>query len=163
MPRKTSEHFLKKKLNARGWRLTPQRDIILQVFQNLPKGKYLSAEELDRTLAKREQAVSLSTIYRTLKIMTRLGILRELELVEGHKLYELKTLSSHYQHHLICIQCNKIIQFQNDLILNQALNQVETAGLKMTDCHLTVYTICPEARRLGWPGSISCNWTCHIY
>ena len=37
---------LKAELNARGWRMTPPRSKILQVFQNLPKGKHLSAEEL---------------------------------------------------------------------------------------------------------------------
>ena len=80
---------LKAELNSKGWRLTPQREIILQVFQNLPRGNHLSAEELHGLLEQRGETVSLSTVYRTVKLMTRMGILRELELAEGHKHYEL--------------------------------------------------------------------------
>ncbi|HEY9656678.1 MAG TPA: transcriptional repressor, partial [Crinalium sp.] len=37
---------LKAELNEKGWRLTPQRETLLQVFQNLSKGNHLSAEDL---------------------------------------------------------------------------------------------------------------------
>ena len=76
---------LKSELNSRGWRLTPQREKILHVFQNLPEGNHLSAEELYELLENRKEGISLSTIYRSVKLMSRMGILRELELAEGHK------------------------------------------------------------------------------
>lgn len=151
---------LRAELNAKGWRLTPQRETILQVFQNLPRGNHLSAEELHDMLVKRGEKVSLSTIYRTLKLWTRMGILRELELAEGHKHYELNTASPHHHHHLVCIQCNQTIEFENDTILKLAMKQVEKAGLQMIDCQLTIYTICPEALRLGWPAATPSDWTC---
>ena len=84
---------LKAELNARGWRLTPQREKILHVFQNLPRGNHLSAEELFELLEERGETISLSTIYRSVKLMSRMGILRELELAEGHKHYELNHTS----------------------------------------------------------------------
>ena len=80
---------LKAKLKQQGFRLTPQRQTILQIFQTLPQGQHLSAEELHRLLEEKKQAISLATIYRTLKLMARMGILRELELAEGHKHYDL--------------------------------------------------------------------------
>ena len=43
---------LKAELNERGWRLTPQREIILKTFQNLPEGNHLSAEDLCDLLGK---------------------------------------------------------------------------------------------------------------
>ncbi|NJQ97605.1 MAG: transcriptional repressor, partial [Hydrococcus sp. CSU_1_8] len=100
---------LKAELNSRGWRLTPQREKILHVFQNLPRGNHLSAEELYGVLEQREEGISLSTIYRSVKLMSRMGILRELELAEGHKHYELNQPYPHHHHHLVCIQCNKTI------------------------------------------------------
>jgi hypothetical protein len=45
---------LKAELNAKGWRMTPQREKILHVFQNLPKGNHLSAEELHGGLSQRK-------------------------------------------------------------------------------------------------------------
>ncbi|MGB7520816.1 MAG: transcriptional repressor, partial [Spirulinaceae cyanobacterium] len=80
---------LKAELNSRGWRMTPQREKILHLFQNLPRGNHLSAEEVFDLLDQKGEPISLSTIYRSVKLMALMGILRELELAEGHKHYEL--------------------------------------------------------------------------
>jgi Fur family ferric uptake transcriptional regulator len=151
---------LKAELNSRGWRLTPQRETILHVFQNLPRGDHLSAEELHELLEQRGEGISLSTIYRSVKLMARMGILRELELAEGHKHYELNQPFPHHHHHLVCIQCNRTLEFKNDSILKQGMKQVEKVGFQLIDCQLTIHTICPEALRMGWPSSLPSNWSC---
>lgn len=151
---------LKAELNSKGWRLTPQRETILHVFQNLPRGNHLSAEELYNLLQQRDEHISLSTIYRTVKLMARMGILRELELAEGHKHYELNHPYPHHHHHIVCVQCNQTIEFKNDTILKQGLKQAEKSGLQLIDCQLTIHTICPEALRRGWPAMLPSNWVC---
>ncbi|MEQ9359797.1 transcriptional repressor [Coleofasciculus chthonoplastes] len=151
---------LKAELNSRGWRLTPQRETILHVFQNLPRGNHLSAEELFHLLDKRGEPISLSTIYRSVKLMARMGILRELELAEGHKHYELNQPFPNHHHHLVCIQCNQTIEFKNDSILKQAMKQVDKEGFQLIDCQLTIHSICPEALRMGWPCALPSNWRC---
>jgi len=151
---------LKAELNARGWRLTPQREKILKIFQDLPSGNHLSAEELCEALEKQEEAISLSTIYRSVKLMSRMGILRELELAEGHKHYELNQPYPHHHHHMVCIQCNKTLEFKNDSILKHSLKQCEKEGFQLIDCQLTVMTICPEALRMGWPSTLPSHWSC---
>lgn len=151
---------LKAELNARGWRLTPQREKILQIFQNLPKGEHLSAEELHGYLSEQGEKISLSTIYRSVKLMARMGILRELELAEGHKHYELNHPHPNHHHHIVCIQCNKTLEFQDDSILKHSLKQCKKEGFQLIDCQLTVMTICPEALRMGWPSTIPGDWTC---
>ena len=151
---------LKAELNSRGWRLTPQRETILAVFQNLPKGQHLSAEELHELLVERKEEISLSTIYRSVKLMSRMGILRELELAEGHKHYELQGEFPHHHHHIVCVQCNRTIEFENNSILKHSHKQCEKQGFDLLDCQLTVTTICPEAKRMGWPSSLPSDWTC---
>lgn len=151
---------LKAELNARGWRLTPQREKILTIFQNLPKGNHLSAEELHELMEKQGEGISLSTIYRSVKLMSRMGILRELELAEGHKHYELQQPYPHHHHHIVCVQCNRTIEFKNDSILKHSLKQCEKEGFQLIDCQLTVTTICPEAIRMGWPSALPSNWCC---
>lgn len=150
----------KAELNEKGWRLTPQRETILLVFQNLPKGNHLSAEDLHTLLQSRGEQISLSTIYRTLKLMARMGILRELELAEGHKHYEINQPYPNHHHHMVCVQCNKTIEFKNDSILKLGLKQAEKAGLHLLDCQLTIHTVCPEALRQGWPSLLPSNWSC---
>lgn len=159
MPPYTSAS-LKAELNSRGWRLTPQREKILHVFQNLPRGDHLSAEELSQVLEQRGEPISLSTIYRSVKLMSRMGILRELELAEGHKHYELNQPYPHHHHHLVCIQCNKTLEFRNDSILKHSLKQTEKEGFQLIDCQLTVMAVCPEAVRMGWPSALPSNWAC---
>lgn len=138
---------LKAELNERGWRLTPQRETILHVFQNLPEGQHLSAEDLYYLLQEQDQQISLSTIYRTLKLMARMGILRELELAEGHKHYELNQPYPHHHHHLICVRCNKTIEFKNDSILKTGMKAATREGYHLLDCQLTIHAVCPSCQR----------------
>jgi Fur family transcriptional regulator, ferric uptake regulator len=138
---------LKAELNERGWRLTPQRETILQVFHDLPKGEHLSAEDLHTQLCGGGENISLSTIYRTLKLMARMGILRELELAEGHKHYELNQPYPHHHHHLICVRCNKTIEFKNDTILRTGTKTAQKEGYHLLDCQLTIHAICPSCQR----------------
>lgn len=155
-----SSGSLKSELNSKGWRFTTQREVILELFQNLKQGNHLSAEDVYDLLDKREEKISLSTIYRTLKLMTRMGILRELELAETHKHYELSTAAQNSHHHTVCAQCNMTIEFENSSIVKQASKQVEKAGLELIDCQLTIYAICPEAKRRGWPAMLPNGWVC---
>ncbi|MBU6186725.1 MAG: transcriptional repressor [Synechococcales bacterium] len=137
---------LRTELNERGWRLTPQREIILDIFQNLPNGNHLSAEDLFEVLRLKGENISLSTIYRTLKMMSRMGVLRELELAEGHKHYEINQ-PSHHHHHLICVKCNKAIEFKNESILKIGSKMTLKEGYQLLDCQLTIHAICPSCQR----------------
>ena len=151
---------IKKKLNSRGWRMTPQREKILAIFQNLPQGDHLSAEEVHKSLEAEGEKISLSTIYRSVKLMTKMRILRELELAEGHKHYELNHPYPHHHHHIVCVQCNKTIEFQDDSILKHSLKQCQKEDFQLIDCQLTVMTICQEAIEMGWPSILPSGWRC---
>jgi Fur family transcriptional regulator, ferric uptake regulator len=143
---------LKVELNERGWRLTPQRETILHIFQNLPNGNHLSADDLHRRLQDQGENISLSTIYRTLKLMARMGILRELELAEGHKHYELNQPYPHHHHHLICVRCNTTIEFKNDPVLRIGAKTARREGFHLLDCQLTIHALCPPCQQaLGLP------------
>jgi Fur family transcriptional regulator, ferric uptake regulator len=138
---------LRAELHGKGWRLTPQREIILQVFQELESGKHLSAEDLQGVLASAGHNISLSTIYRTVKMMARMGILRELELAEGHKHYEINQPSPHHHHHLICVSCNNTIEFRNDSILKIGDKTAKKEGYHLLDCQMSIHAICPACQR----------------
>ncbi|GAB4210972.1 MAG: transcriptional repressor [Synechococcales cyanobacterium] len=142
-----SPEALKAELNARGWRMTPQREIILKTFQNLPEGEHLSAEDLCERLEQDGHPISLSTIYRTVKFMARMGILRELELTEGHKHYEINQPMPHHHHHLVCVKTNQVIEFKQNAILEISRKVAEKHGFKVLDCQLTIIGISPEGQR----------------
>ena len=147
MPPYTTATSLKAELNERGWRLTPQREKILSTFQQLPQGNHLSAEDLYHRLEGEGENISLSTIYRTLKLMARMGILRELELAEGHKHYEINEPSPYHHHHLICVRCNKTIEFKSESVLKVGAKTAQKEGYQLLDCQLTIHAVCPTCQR----------------
>jgi Fur family transcriptional regulator, ferric uptake regulator len=138
---------LKAELNDKGWRLTPQRETILKIFQELPEGEHLGAEALHEVLVGQGHDISISTVYRTVKLMARMGILRELELGEQHKYYEINQPAPHHHHHLICVNCAKTIEFRNDSILKTGAKAATTEGFQLLDCQLVVHAVCPACQR----------------
>ncbi|MEI6429402.1 MAG: transcriptional repressor [Pseudanabaena sp. ELA607] len=146
-PTSYSPEALKAELNAKGCRMTPQREVILQTFQDLPEGQHLSAEDLHDRLHHQGENISLSTIYRTVKLMARMGVLRELELAEDHKHYELNQPRPHHHHHLVCVKTNRIIEFKNDQILTISQKVADKYGFKVLDCELRIVGVSPEGQR----------------
>ncbi len=138
---------LRAELNERGWRLTPQRETILKLFQELPQGNHLSAEDLYNQLTELGEHISLSTIYRTLKLMARMGILRELELAEGHKHYEINQPHPYHHHHLICVRCSKTVEFKSDQVIKIGSKAAEKEGYHLLDCQLSIHAVCPACQR----------------
>ena len=138
---------LKAELHERGWRMKHQRETILKYFQNMPEIKHISAEDLRDMLKEEGSPIGLSTMYRNLKLMSRMGILRELELAEGHKHYEINRPYPHHHHHLICVKCNKTLEFKNDTALKAGIRQAEKEGYHLLDCQLTIHAVCPSCQR----------------
>lgn len=139
---------LKAELNELGWRLTTQREIILNTFMELPKGNHLSVEDLHDLLSRQGTPISLATIYRNTKLMAHMGILRELEFAEGHKHYELNEPEPNHHHHLICVKCNETIEFRSDSVLKIGKTKAKQAGFHLLDCQLTIHAICPSCQLL---------------
>ncbi|MGD1896133.1 MAG: Fur family transcriptional regulator [Phormidesmis sp.] len=138
---------LKSELHDRGWRMTAQRETILKTFQNLPEGEHLSADDLHDLLREDGSRIGLSTVYRNLKMMSRMGILRELELAEGQKRYEINQPAPHHHHHMICVRCNKTIEFKNDSVLKSGARAAHKFGYQLLDCQLSIRAVCPTCQR----------------
>jgi Fur family transcriptional regulator, ferric uptake regulator len=136
-----SDEALKGELNARGYRSTPQRQKVLSIFMALAQGEHLSAEDLHTTLEEDGEHISLSTVYRTLHLMVFMGLLRELELAEGHKHYELnRPLRDH--HHIVCVHCNQTLEFAEKSVAEIGEKTAKASGYHVLDCQLTLYGIC---------------------
>lgn len=136
-------------LRRRGYRMTPQRETILQVFQDLPDGTHLSAEELYEHLTRRDSGISLATAYRTLNLLASIGLLRELDFAEGHKHYELATPQSAPHHHLICVGCNTAQEFEAEELYGLGLSVAKERGFAMLDVQYKIYGLCPTCQDQG--------------
>src|SRR5260221_259378 len=85
-------------LRKRGYRLTPQRYMILSVIEEAEE--HLSIDQILERVQKRNPYVSLSTIYRTLELLRELGLVRENHLPGQQPRYEIAEGKAH--HHLVC-------------------------------------------------------------
>jgi Fur family ferric uptake transcriptional regulator len=108
----------------RGIRMTQQRRAILSVMETAKK--HLDAAQLLRKAQRLDASVDRSTVYRTLQLLKRQGLIDELDLMhihgEGHY-YERKLNRDHI--HMACLRCGKISEFVSD-VFEQLKQQVES-------------------------------------
>jgi Fur family transcriptional regulator, ferric uptake regulator len=105
MPGRLQAHFAE-----RGIRMTSQRRAILRVMETA--SKHLDAAQILRKAQRLDSSVDRSTVYRTLRLLKRHGLIDELDLMhlngEGHY-YERRIGSDHI--HMACLRCGKISEF----------------------------------------------------
>ncbi|MBM3133161.1 MAG: transcriptional repressor [Chloroflexi bacterium] len=93
-------------LKEKGYRLTPQRSMIVDVLHNAEK--HITPEEIHRQVSARFPEVNKSTVYRTLDVLKKLDLVDETDL-GGNKLYYHHADHGHH-HHLICQRCGRAIE-----------------------------------------------------
>jgi Fur family ferric uptake transcriptional regulator len=93
------------RLREKGYRLTPQRMMIVTAIENSPD--HISAEEIYAQVAATYPHVNISTVYRTLDLLKKLNLVFEINLGEGRVRYHAEESGHH--HHLVCQGCNKVI------------------------------------------------------
>jgi Fur family ferric uptake transcriptional regulator len=132
-----------RELSRRGYRLTPQRTMILSIIED--SDTHINAEEIYAQVVARYPKVNISTVYRTLELLKQLGMIYEIDLGGGRVGYHPEDKGHH--HHLICRKCGAVIDinesalFSVKAILLQAFNF--NADLK----HLAIYGLCEKCNK----------------
>ena len=139
---------LRSSLHNRGQRLTPQRERMLELFERLGEGRHLSAEEAHQRLKMEAEQVSLATVYRTLRLLSGMGLLKELEFAEGGRRFELAGQDQRHHHHLVCVRCGRIEEFENPAVLAAAEDAATRHGFRLLEGVLNVRALCPVCAAL---------------
>ena len=92
------------KLSEQGYRLTPQRMMILSAIEN--GDGHISAEEIYAQVTAKYPRVNISTVYRTLELLKRLELVTETDLGDGRLRYHPADKGHH--HHLVCTECGAV-------------------------------------------------------
>jgi Fur family ferric uptake transcriptional regulator len=100
-------------ISGEGLKATRQRKEILDIFLNLPSHQNLS--QIYAQVVKMNPKIGYTTVYRTLKLLTRLGLAAKRKFADGETRYEPTAEGSHHDH-LICLDCGKIIEFEDDAL-----------------------------------------------
>jgi Fur family ferric uptake transcriptional regulator len=101
-------------LNSKGLKFTrPRRLIFKEIFSS--KEVHPNAYEIHRRLKSKGQKVSLATIYRTLKLLVKSGLVSEIDFGENHSHYEPEIVKAAHGH-LVCLSCGEVKEFSHEKI-----------------------------------------------
>lgn len=136
-------------LKQNGLKVTNQRVAILEVLNSRP-GKHLTAEEIYDYVKKKYPDIGIATVYRTIQVLSELGLIDKLNLDDGYVRYEIckkgKENEGHHHHHLICLDCQNISAFQDDLLETLEARIKETMGFEVVDHEVKLYGRCKKCR-----------------
>lgn len=130
----------------------PRKWLVREVFRLKPE--HFDAEELLDKLRENghprgdgeEISISRATLYRTLDLMVKAGLLYKNTIDGGSARYEVK-LGRQHHHHIVCENCDKIVEFVDwghEHIVRQA---AACRGWQFHDSELVVYGLCPSCRK----------------
>lgn len=138
---------LKEELKKKGYKLTPQRRAIVDTIVD-SEGKHLTAEEIYDEVKKNCPEIGLATVYRTILLLEEIGIVSRLHLNDGCSRYELvHSDERHRHHHLICNECNSVIEVEDDLLDELEESIEKNYGFKIVDHSVKFYGICSECQK----------------
>lgn len=96
---------LQRELRSRGYRLTPQRQLVLEAVAMLRHG---TPEEICAEVRRTADGVNISTVYRTLELLEELGLVTHTHLGHGAPTYHPATDEEHL--HLVCRDCGGVTE-----------------------------------------------------
>jgi len=122
---------------AKGMRMTEQRRVIARVLAG--SEDHPDVEELYRRCAKVDDRISISTVYRTVRLFEDAGIIERHDFREGRARYETSRESHH--DHLINLRSGEVIEFQPEEIERMQAEVARKLGYKLVDHRLELYAI----------------------
>jgi Fur family ferric uptake transcriptional regulator len=127
------------RLRESGYRLTPQRELILEAVERLG---HATPDEVLAEVRKQSTAVNASTVYRTLEVLEELGLIRHAHLSDRAPTYH--STSEHEHFHLVCRNCHKVISVDPDVLTPVSDRLVADHGFTIDVGHLTVFGTCGD-------------------
>jgi len=137
---------IKQKFQEKQYKLTPQRQIILQVFME-HQDEHLSAEDVHVFVRQYSSEIGLATVYRTLELFSELDVLQKMDFGDGRSRYEFnETSTPHHHHHLICLGCGKVKEFEDDLLETLEKTIAHKSNFMIVNHQVKFYGYCHECK-----------------
>jgi Fur family ferric uptake transcriptional regulator len=128
-------------LRAKGYRLTPQRELVLAAVDRLG---HATPDDILTAVREESQAVNISTVYRTLELLEGLGLVRHAHITDRAPTYHSTATPAHI--HLVCRACQKITEVEPDLIEPLTTTLRGRYDFTTDVGHLTIFGTCGSCR-----------------
>jgi Fur family ferric uptake transcriptional regulator len=126
------------RLAAVGARVTRQRLLVAEALA--AAGRQITADDLYRSLGRREPVLGRATVFRTLETLVAAGVARRLEL-EGH-VYAYVACQPEHHHHLACTRCGRVEEIDEAYVRPIARRVAREKGFEIDDARLDFYGRC---------------------
>ena len=140
-------------LETKSLRMTSQRQAIIDAVFSTEE--HFTAEQLLDWSRARDKSVSRATVYRTLPLLTESGLVREMDFGKDYKFYD-PNYADHPDHnHIICEDCERIVEFESDQIARIESEISHQLGFAVKSQRLQITASCEELKQHG-----SCTKKC---
>ncbi len=133
---------LVERLRSAGYRITSPRLAVLDVIAR--EGEHLNPNEILEQAQEIHAGLGRATVYRTLEILTELGIVRPIYVGESGPMY-IRAEGAH--HHLVCSRCRRVIDFERCVADEIVQELAARYGFDITSHLLEFYGVCPDCRQ----------------
>jgi Fur family ferric uptake transcriptional regulator len=138
-------HTLLTNLRQRGFRITPQREMIVEIIAH--SDTHLTAEEIYAQVSQRTHALNLATVYRTLELLVETGAISRVDLGQGQVSYAAQHHGPHI--HLVCRCCGAVIDASQGML---EILQVKLQDQYQFDAdlqHISIPGVCASCQEMS--------------
>lgn len=128
-------------LREKGFRVTPQRIAVLEILRS--SGEHMTALEIYQRATEAIPGINEATIYRTLEMFNKEGLIFVSHLEGSQIAYEIGIK----HHHILCRQCNQNVQISHEMTLDIYAKLEQLSGYQLDSSHLTFLGICPDCQK----------------
>jgi Fur family ferric uptake transcriptional regulator len=126
-------------LRARGMRMTPQRQLVLDAVRQL---EHATPEQVHATVAQTAESVNITTVYRTLELLEELGLVTHTHLSHGAPTYHVAGGRQHI--HLVCRRCGIVEGVEPSILRALAADLTARRGFVVDIAHVALFGLCAE-------------------
>ncbi len=135
------ENDLTHELRTLGFRVTPQRRVILHILRHA--NDHLTPSEVFALAQEILPGLTEPTVYRTLEFLAQTGLAQAAFGSSGKRAYE---ISDHYHHHLICRQCGMEVEIPHTQLEKLYAALEVSTNYKLAHNHITFVGLCPACQ-----------------
>ena len=130
-------------LRTKGFKMTPQRELIFRAFFEM--GEHVTVEELYDRVREEDPTIGYSTVWRTLKLICKVGLAEEVNLGDGVTRYDRVTPSPHG--HLFCVSCKKLVEFDAGGVVGLLDKVIDAHRFRATTYKVEIQGYCEACRK----------------
>jgi Fur family ferric uptake transcriptional regulator len=135
-------HTILSSLRNRGYRITPQRELIIEALMHSPD--HITAEDLHARVQLHVSSINIATVYRTLDMLAEEGFASRCDLINGHFSYAPEIHGAHI--HLVCRYCRENIHADEKLLASVSQQINERYDFATDLRHITLLGVCHTCR-----------------